>query len=98
MFVSGGTDIPGDGIAHRLIAPTAVSAGHRITNVTIQLPSDATGFIAVGDENTVASPPASATGIQLYPGASESFSVSDLSDVWVTSDTDERVLWHAKAV
>ncbi len=101
MFISGGTDVPGTGVAVRLIAPNAVSAGHRITNATVQLPQSPVGgatFVAIGDENTVVSPAAAATGVQIYAGGSESLTATDLSDVWVASSVATRVTWHAKAV
>ncbi len=87
----------GDGVPRRLVPPGNAPA-NRITNATIQLPVGSAGFVAVGDAATVCSPATAATGTQLYPGASESFSVNDLSDVWVASDENSRVLWHAKSV
>jgi hypothetical protein len=94
MFVSGGKTLGAANAVAQLVPPGG-AADNRVTNVTIS----ASGAVAVGSPSVVASPTASVVGTLIPAGSAQSFSVTDLADVYVCGAAGgERVSWSAKAL
>lgn len=98
MFVSGRLDLSAPNTPTPLVPRSNITSARRITNITIQAPSTNAGSVFVGGSDVVSTPAGSTTGIELTPGASESFSATDATDVFVSGAAGDAVRFRAKAM
>ena len=98
MFISGRLNITIANTPTPLVPRSDISAARRITNITVQAPSTNATPVYIGGADVVSTPAGNTTGIELAAGASESFSATDATDIFVAGAAGDAVRFRAKAM
>lgn len=98
MFTDGRTALAAPNVPQRLVALTDVTPARRITNITIQAPASNSASVFVGGATVVSTPAGSTTGVELAPGATESFSATDAADIYFAGAAGDVLRFRAKAL
>jgi hypothetical protein len=98
MFIDGRLDLITPNTPTPLVPPANNGPARRITNITLQAPSTNAASVFVGGSGVVSTPAGSTTGIELIPGATESFSVTDAADIFVAGPAAAVLRFRAKAI